>query len=558
MQLIQMQCVWQLGRLRCGVVSRSLTVRRLMSVAVCVFFCFVCCRTQSRGPHPHIGHGAGHFEHNWPETLSCSPSGTASMDWQILWPSSGQIIDLAYDFGVSNQMMVRTRISSSNWQFKRDGYIFFVNAQHDGSSVCQAGDIRPGTDGHSLISDAPNAEIFGFGVGCHSLTGVPIDRNGFAWDCWPTRQIIFSVLVSEASSRVENARRNDESRFAFQRPWIDQPATHKSAFATFIQTKKDIELAVVWAESLRASASIFPRICVASRGRFGNAVFEALTACCCQMIDIDADCFKNDNIRNQDVTHTDTRLAGSSVCAKNPLKAYQHNHAHIQYHVQRLQYDKVVVMKVGSMILQNIDELMWVPAPSCAQSSIAIRSDDEMFSCSVMVLDTKVKSSSTFAFQSKFRESHNNVSSITEFKRSEQGQSRYFLPLIYASDFPSVLRLGMADLVVRSSRHYRTVEHARLPVPRGVKILHMDLDESNQSMHGFLSIYANFSDSIHWLSFLRHHQRGARRAFENGTRSTKCFSIDANQSFLRMGAELSILALVNRVGCQSPVNKSIQ
>lgn len=101
---------------------------------------------------------------DWPSTLSCSQSGVQPMNWEILWPAPRQVVDLTYDFGISNQMMVRTRIDDVSWQFKRNGYIFFVHSQHSGRD-CNLDSIGSGRHSHTLISDAPNAEIFGFDVG---------------------------------------------------------------------------------------------------------------------------------------------------------------------------------------------------------------------------------------------------------------------------------------------------------------------------------------------------------------------------------------------------------
>merc|ERR1719401_2923978 len=134
-------------------------------------------------------------------------------------------------------------------------------------------------------------------------------------------------------------------------PWLKQPPGHKDfAFVTVLWSVEYVDTVLAWAGGLIAVGSTFGRVCMVVKEWIWEHLLELLQRCCCDILPVDP------ILSPWKATKRTSRY--ELVLTK--LRALQ---------LHKDGYRKIVLMDSDILVLQNIDELFWYPAPAAAVSS---------------------------------------------------------------------------------------------------------------------------------------------------------------------------------------------
>ena len=152
-------------------------------------------------------------------------------------------------------------------------------------------------------------------------------------------------------------------------------------------------------------------------------------------------------------------------------------------------------MDVATMVLQNVDELMWSPSPACAQSPASTSFTSKRRSCSVLVIEPRVQSSIIFLSQLRQR----RLGYVTGGFSIQQ--THHVLPLAYAAASKWDVVLPVRAIARSCCR--ATVDLVRMTAAQGVKILHFDMSQ-------FRSYYVDLRRATRHFRTVLHKQMYAR------------------------------------------------
>jgi len=242
---------------------------------------------------------------------------------------------------------LRTRIWG-NFSLRKDGYIMAVVAGVDHSH----GDFVTVVD--TLVSAYMNIEVFGLQKGFYVAQVVLIDNKGKSRSCWKTHEVGFSIAQRvDDKNRSAALQRNlgmYQEGYSYnadiQEKYLVQPRSAKDfAYVTILWSDDFVDNTIVWATSLAATGSTFRRICLIGRGRIRKSRITILSRCCCE-------------VSITDPIHAPALAKTSSdqyALVLTKLRIFQ---------LDKKGLRKIVMMDADTLVLQNIDELFWLPSPS--------------------------------------------------------------------------------------------------------------------------------------------------------------------------------------------------
>ncbi|CAJ1446617.1 unnamed protein product, partial [Effrenium voratum] len=322
---------------------------------------------------------------------------------------------------------------------------------------------------HSLKSAELNIEVFGLQAGRYFVKAFLVDLEEKVRSCWLTHEVSFLVENRPPFSAENRSEALQKNLRMYAQGFRGQPANPAAfliqpksardfAYVTILWSEDFVDNAIVWASGLIASGSLFRRICMVGRGRIAKSKLQVLAKCCC---DIDI----TDPIRSD---HRSSRY--DLVLTK--LRVLQ---------LDRKGLRKIVMMDADTLVLQNIDELFWLPSPSAT------------------VMASQVSATSDFIEQDLLDAYFNHSYNI--------------IPLTY-NLYPELLDL-MPFLISED-------EDAQPPLVTGIKVVHFwhlfnPFQTTNYEGAQYLQLNAKLvHPQMHrWYDlFWRLHQRGLRRGAE--------------------------------------------
>ncbi|CAE7229663.1 GOLS1 [Symbiodinium pilosum] len=165
--------------------------------------------------------------------------------------------------------------------------------------------------------------------------------------------------------------RTRSCRVSLMEPLLPQPRSGRDfAYVTILWTEDFVDNAIVWATGLAASGSAFRRICIVARGKIARSKLGILSRCCCD-IDfadpIQAPAFSTSRSSRYEFVLTKLRVL----------------------QLDRKGLRKIVMMDADTLVLQNVDELFWLPSPSATvnKDTLMGEMDKPKLSAGVMVLE---------------------------------------------------------------------------------------------------------------------------------------------------------------------------
>ncbi|CAJ1446619.1 unnamed protein product, partial [Effrenium voratum] len=406
---------------------------------------------------------------------------------EILWPRSGQRLRPTL-----TPLILRAKI----WGFfhlKQHGHIMAVITGREDRAD------RPSSF-HSLKSAELNIEVFGLQAGRYFVKAFLVDLEEKVRSCWLTHEVSFLVENRPPFSAENRSEALQKNLRMYAQGFRGQPANPAAfliqpksardfAYVTILWSEDFVDNAIVWASGLIASGSLFRRICMVGRGRIAKSKLQVLAKCCC---DIDI----TDPIRSD---HRSSRY--DLVLTK--LRVLQ---------LDRKGLRKIVMMDADTLVLQNIDELFWLPSPSATVNKDTLMGElsKPKLSAGVMVLEPD---------SAKFQEvMASQVSATSDFIEQDLldayfNHSYNIIPLTY-NLYPELLDL-MPFLISED-------EDAQPPLVTGIKVVHFwhlfnPFQTTNYEGAQYLQLNAKLvHPQMHrWYDlFWRLHQRGLRRGAE--------------------------------------------
>lgn len=305
--------------------------------------------------------------------LPCSGE-DSSLSLEVLFPKDGSTLDAATDLTLLNSVVVHVRVvSPRNKSLKALSYAvkFAVTSRglRDDDEL----------DDYSVeVAKQERFEIFGIQEGKWFLQFRLIDGDGNSRDCWDSPQIRFKVLARERSRASQRERivralhRNAEysrAHIGDARPFLQQPEELENfAYVTALWNNAYIDNVMAWASSLKATGSVFQRYCMVMEGE--GAIYAeyhaVLEKCCCKLVGVQR-------------VSTEAKVAryGLVLTKLRVLQLYT------------LGLRKVVFMDADMLVLENIDELFWFPAPAATveRNTLLAHIRDPYVSAGLMVLE---------------------------------------------------------------------------------------------------------------------------------------------------------------------------
>lgn len=291
----------------------------------------------------------------------------------IIFPSEGQVLDVMTDLSVARNILVRTRVR--HFRLGVDGWIkFVITASRDHT------DAYPDS-AYSGIADKPNFELFGLSEGRYFFQALLIDTAGHSRECWYTHKVRFSVVSAAAALNASEAvmrslfsdgQGSGRRGVLSDTPWIIQPQQHSDfAYVTVLWSNDFVDCALAWAMSLKKSGSIFRRICLVAESRMSPEYLAALQRGTCEVIPVEP--------------------------IQSPTSAMKGEWSRYEFALTKLRVlqlasrglRKIVLMDSDTLVLQNVDELFWYPAPAVTLSKASLLGEtaEPRLSTGVMVLE---------------------------------------------------------------------------------------------------------------------------------------------------------------------------
>ncbi|CAE6954642.1 cysA [Symbiodinium sp. KB8] len=314
----------------------------------------------------------------------------------------------------------------------------------------------------TLRSDELNIEVFGLQSGKYFIKVFLVDGLDRTRSCWYTHTTSFAVQKSDPQNRTDALRRNlrlyeagYRGRPAAEEPLLLQPRSGRDfAYVTIIWTEDYVDNAIVWATGLIASGSTFRRLCMVVRGKIERRKIRILSRCCC-------DIYLTDPIQSPALS-----ISRSSryefVLTK--LRVLQLDQKGIR---------KIVMMDADTLVLQNVDELFWLPSPSATVNKDTLMGelDKPKLSAGVMVLEPD-----SVKFDHLLEGLH-GVETLSPFVEQDLldayfNHSYNIIPLTY-NLYPELLDV-MPFLHYESDNEGNDMlQNFSLPMDNGIKIVHL-------------------------------------------------------------------------------------
>lgn len=298
------------------------------------------------------------------------------IEFQILFPLQGARLDVETDLGMMRNLLVRTRVSShGNFRNSSLKVRFIVAVAESATAAVDT----------TVIGTAaqPNFEVFGMSDGTYYLAAKLVDEAGMSRECWNLEKVRFSVgeggdgprapedvLVRGLNKMFQEGGRSMEQ----QTPWLMQPKGGGDfAYVTAIWSDNFVDCVLAWATSLIMVGSTFRRICMIAQGRVSEAMIQALRNCCCEILIVDL------------------IAPPKMAAAKKEWSRYELVLTKFRvFQLHKMGLRKIVLMDSDTLVLENIDELFWFPAPAATLTKGALLGEtrDPELSAGVMVLET--------------------------------------------------------------------------------------------------------------------------------------------------------------------------
>eukprot|EP00439_Symbiodinium_sp_Y106_P086502 s2122_g33.t2 len=295
---------------------------------------------------------------------SCRPANQAGV--AILWPRPGQTMP-----PTMSPFVLRTKIWG-DFRLKESGHIIAVITGTDADRGHEMSTFS------TLRSDELNIEVFGLQSGKYFIKAFLVDGADRTRSCWYTHTTSFVVQKSAPDNRTDALRRNlrlyeagYRGRPAAEEPLLLQPRSGRDfAYVTIIWSEDYVDNAIVWATGLIASGSTFRRLCMVARGKIERRKIRILSRCCC---DIDL----TDPIQSPALSSS---RSSRYEFVLTKLRVLQLDQKGIR---------KIVMMDADTLVLQNVDELFWLPSPSATVNKDTLMGELEKpkLSAGVMVLE---------------------------------------------------------------------------------------------------------------------------------------------------------------------------
>ncbi|CAK9077415.1 unnamed protein product [Durusdinium trenchii] len=298
-------------------------------------------------------------------------AGEAEAGVQVLWPRRGQRLAPTL-----TPTKIRTRIWG-DFSLRKDGYILAVVAGVDQSHVSEVNEVID-----TLVSAYMNIEVFGLQPGQYFAQVVLVDNTGKSRTCWRTHEVSFSIarrqdeqnrsaalhrnLILYEQGYKYNAAIQDSEQFLVQ----PKDPSRDFAYVTILWSDDFVDNAIVWATGLRAVGSTFRRICMIGRNRIARSRIQILARCCCEIAitdPIQAPALSRSSWSQYALVLTKLRI----------------------FQLDRKGLKKIVMMDADTLVLQNIDELFWLPSPSVTVDKDTLMGETKKpkLSAGIMVLE---------------------------------------------------------------------------------------------------------------------------------------------------------------------------
>jgi len=354
---------------------------------------------------------------------------------------------------------LRTRIWG-NFSLRKDGYIMAVVAGVDHSH----GDFVTVVD--TLVSAYMNIEVFGLQKGFYIAQVVLIDNKGKSRSCWKTNEVGFSIAQRvDDKNRSAALQRNlgmYQEGYSYnadiQEKYLVQPRSAKDfAYVTILWSDDFVDNTIVWATSLAATGSTFRRICLIGRGRIRKSRITILSRCCCE-------------VSITDPIHAPALSKSSSdqyALVLTKLRIFQ---------LDKKGLRKIVMMDADTLVLQNIDELFWLPSPSVTVDKDTLMGETRKpkMSAGIMVLEPDSKKFDTIMERSSAVLEGQKKSYFLEqdVLNAFFSQTYNILPMTY-NLYPELLDLMPFLHVVQDSGTNASMwPSLELPMDNSIKVVH--------------------------------------------------------------------------------------
>jgi len=365
----------------------------------------------------------------------------------------------------------------------------------------------------------PNFEIFGLLEGRYSLTATLVDFDSTSRSCWNMFHVEFTVGRFDIANRSEallmgmqRLKQNSGRLLENKSPWLVQPQTHRDfAYVTVLWSNDYVDAVLAWAAGLIRAGSTFPRICMVVQENMWQNYLDLLQRCCCDVLAVEP------------IASPQKVSAGADAryeLALTKLRVLQ---------LKKFGFKKIVLMDSDILVLQNIDELFWMPAPAATVSASTLlgHTTEPRLSTGVMVLEPSEEE-----FQSVMKRLHENVQNaesnivlrfieqdILDKHWFQEGKMRYHvLPLTY-NLYPELLDT-LPFLAPAVDPPEGEKNRARFPLDHGVKLVHLwhwynPLHALLDMAKGHLQNHAKIKhpQMWHWYElWWELHQDGLKRA----------------------------------------------
>jgi len=460
-------------------------------------------------------------ERQEPEPLRSVPCSQAEEGPHVrfVFPLQGYRLDALTDLSLGRTLLVRMRVG--NFRLNIEGRVALTLEGYQLADLRgQGGGGASQSTGLSVrrthLVGEPNVEIFGLTEGRYVLQAALVDARSVGRDCWKGETISFTVeshtyqnrsgsLLAGMRSHRRSGGRGQSSRQ--RRPFFMQPKKHSDfGYVTVFWGEKYLDNVIAWSAGLRAVGSSFPIYCLVVPEMLWEGYAEVLRACCCEVIGVEP-------IRWEGSPEKTSRY--DLVLTK--LRAYQLGARGLK---------KVVLMDADMLVLQNIDELFWLPAPSASPLHGTFLGDsaEPKMSAGVLVIEpSEAEFHSIMRTVSMYQESSGGEWGSEFFEqdmldlhwaRTRPGVPFNMLPLTYNLD-PRML-----DVMPFLSPHDISEKlHADFPLDHGVKAVHLwnwynPMLATTGSARQSLQLSARLKHRVlwHWYElWWRLHQDGLQR-----------------------------------------------
>ena len=362
---------------------------------------------------------------------------------EILWPRSGQILAPTL-----TPLIMRAKIWGS-FTLKKDGFIMAIVTGTDADKNHELSTFN------SLKSAELNFEVFGLQNGKYFVQVFLLDHEEKTRSCWLTHSVSFTVAYHHEKNRSAALQRNlkvYEEGFRgkprLPNAFLLQPSSPRDfAYVTILWSEDFVDNAIVWAMGLVATGSTFRRICMIGKGQIAMSKIQILSRCCCDI----------DIAEPVQAPGLSSKPWGRYALILTKLRVLQ---------LDRKGLRKIVMMDADTLVLQNIDELFWLPSPSATVNKDTLMGELEKpkLSAGIMVLQPDSARFDELLADTDLLE---NVSQFAEQDLLDAyfNHSYNIIPLTY-NLYPELLDL-MPFLHPQNA-----AGSCELPVDNGIKVVH--------------------------------------------------------------------------------------